>query len=162
MGDQVVMTNSLSWQTRSISLAAEAAKDQFVIYLMEWTSETVPGPYGQYHLERIAEALPGCPFPVIIQPCPEDRINFARRSAVVTFLLNKGISDAEQRIRVAYPQAEGLFGIEAPRIFFSTFSGRGGGMGGGLGGGGLGGGLGVGGFGGGMGLGGGVMGGRGY
>jgi len=125
-----------SWQEAQIN---EAEKDDFVIYLMEWQGTTNVGPYGRYHLEQIAERLPSVPFPVIIQPSQDDKLNFARRVALVTYLANKGIADAEQRVRIAYPQAEGLYGAEAPRAFqpiggMNQGSGNSGGQGLGLGG----------------------------
>lgn len=131
------------WQQRQI---AKAAMDRFVIYRHEWHGDgTAPGPYGKYHLEQIAQALPGVPFQVVIQPDPIEHKNVFRRQEVVNYLLAHGVTDAAERVVVGYPRAEGLYGDEAFRVYRGILQG---GFGGGFGGGGLGGGLGLGSFGG--------------
>ncbi|MGF1582517.1 MAG: hypothetical protein ACFCD0_24600 [Gemmataceae bacterium] len=150
--------------------ASEADQDDFVIYTYEWVDESLDlGPFGQRHIAQIARAIKhGATWPVIVAPfqeCP--KLTEPRRAKVVQLLANMGIPDANTRVRVAYPLAEGLYGDEAeftyPRMispqngfgnglggFGNGFGGFGGGLGGfGSGFGGFGGGLG--GFGGGLG-----------
>jgi hypothetical protein len=144
--------------------AAKAEADDFVIYKNEWyMGGTKPGPFGSYHLTEIVRRLAEVPFPVVIQPQVGDPgLDLARRDVVVRSLAQAGVPDADQRVIIAYPQAEGLYAdIQAARTYFfmmlpGTYSFRllygGGGFG--LGGGGLyGGGFGngLGGFGGGLG-----------
>jgi hypothetical protein len=110
--------------------ATAAAADQFVIYRHEWFEDGVTlGPYGNYHLQRIIEHLPGVPFQVVIQVDEvRDKINQARKTTIVNRLLAAGIADAAARVIIGYPRAEGLFGDPAAQIFFQTYSGsRGGG-----------------------------------
>ena len=144
--------------------AANAAEDDFVIYKHEWCKGAIElGPYGTYHLREVIRRLGDVPFPVVLQPEVDNQINLARRALLVKRLLAAGIHDAEQRVVIAFPEAEGLYGDEALRIYYALItaqSGLGGygglgGFGGGLGGfggfGGLGGFGGFGGFGGGLG-----------
>jgi hypothetical protein len=145
------------WQERQI---AKADMDHFVIYRHEWHADGfAPGPYGRHHLDQIARRLPSVAFPVVIQPDPNDRVNAIRRQEVINFLLAHGVSDAAERVIVGFPQAEGLYGDETPRIYSRIIRGIGiGGGVGGFGGGAIGG---YGGFGGGFGggVGGGIGGG---
>ncbi len=154
-----VGTHVYGWQDAQ---AIAAAADQFVIYRQEWYLDgTKPGPYGGYHLQRIIERLPAVPFQVIIEPdLRDEKVNLTRKTFVINQLLAAGITDAQVRVVVGFPRAEGLYGDEAARIFLQRYSGTGGpagtNTGGGVGG--------VGGTGGGIGVpGGGLMGGfRGY
>src|SRR5437588_340366 len=54
------------------------------------------------------------------------RIPSRRRLSIVNQLLAHGIADAQQRVIVGYPQAEGLYGDEAARIFTQHYLGTGG------------------------------------
>lgn len=98
--------------------AARAEADDFVVYLHEWYlgGQTL-GPYGNYHLDQIAKRLPSVPFPVVLQPGPDTKVNDARRELLVTRLVACGIADADVRVLIGYPEAEGLFGEEAECIF---------------------------------------------
>jgi hypothetical protein len=137
--------------------SAKAEADDFTIYKHEWLlAGKELGPYGRYHLNELVRRLPGVPFPVVIQPTPDGELNEARRKLIVHYLDLYGIPDAEQRVLVAFPQAEGLYGEEAERVYQQILEGGqnigfgglfGGGLGG-LGGGGFGGGFGggIGGF----------------
>jgi hypothetical protein len=99
--------------------AAKAEADDFVIYKNEWYMEgKTLGPYGTYHLAEITKRLPEVPFPVVIQPSADPDLNEVRRQAIVTCLLNHGCADADHRVIIAYPQAEGWFAeCEAERTF---------------------------------------------
>jgi len=113
--------------------AASAEADQFVIYPQEWFRDgTTLGPYGSYHLQRITQRLPGVPFQVIIQPNLHDaKINQARQTFIINHLLAAGINDAQARVAVAFPRAEGLRGDEATRIYQQHLLGNSGGQQGG-------------------------------
>ena len=119
--------------TRDIFLkqAELAEADDFVIYEAEWLYDPVttcgtarPGPYGSYHLGQIVKRLPEVPFPVLIQVNVDAKLNEARRLVVVSFLQSNGILDADTRVLVGFPQAEGLFGDEASGIFRQGYQGR--------------------------------------
>jgi hypothetical protein len=147
----------------------KAEMDDFVLYKHMWfRGGTELGPLGRYQVDMIVKRLPGVPFPVVIETSKNEALDNARREVIVTMLASRGLKD-KSRIIVAYPQAEGLYGDEAPLIYNGllrsaanrgTFGGLNGGFGnfgglsgfGGLGGfGGFGGGgLGFGGFGGGF------------
>jgi len=101
---------------------AKAAADAFVIYGHEWYQGGLDlGPYGRYHLNLIAQRLPGVPFAVVIQPDLREEYNAARRQLVIHYLARHGVADAAQRVVIAFPQAEGLYGEEAPRIYREFF-----------------------------------------
>jgi hypothetical protein len=98
--------------------AAKAEADDFVIYRHEWANagKELNG-YGRYHLQQIAQRLPSVPFPVLIQIDKDQQLNEARRQVVVQFLVQAGITDAEVRVLVGFPEAEGLNGEEAERMY---------------------------------------------
>jgi hypothetical protein len=96
----------------------KAQASNFVIFLDEWyKGGSVLGPYGAYHVNRIALKLPEAPYPVVIQPSPDGAVNEARREHIVAALAKCGVTEPEHRVIVAYPDAEGLYGEEAPRIY---------------------------------------------
>jgi len=137
---------------------AAARQDHFVFYECEWKANSAKlGPAGEAHLEKVAAVLGRTGYPVIIEAHPQAALNQQRRAVIVASLLAAGITDADKRVVVGRPWAEGLYGEEAiplyPQMLFSryTLGGLGGagflGRGFGLGGLGLGG-FGLGGFGG--------------
>jgi hypothetical protein len=131
----------------------KAEMDDFVLYKHMWfRGGTELGPLGRYQIDMIVKRLPGVPFPVVIETSKNESLDNARRETIVTMLAARGLTD-KSRIIVAYPQAEGLYGDEAPLIYNGLLRGaanRGGagGVGGGFGNFGGFGGLGGGGFGG--------------
>ncbi len=106
--------------------AALAEEDDFVIYSHEWYMGGIQlGPYGQYHVSRIIHRLPSVPFAVILQVDGKPDVILNRRLVIVNALLHAGITDAEQRVVVDFPKAEGLRGDEIPRVFQRGVGGRG-------------------------------------
>jgi hypothetical protein len=131
--------------------AGKAEADDFVVYKHEWLNNGIRlGPYGGYHLAQIVKRLNEVPFPVLIQVDADPQLNETRRAFYVAQLTVMGVPDAQRRVILGYPEAEGLYGEEAPRIYRSMIYERiiGGGFGGGYGGGFSGFGSGFGGFGG--------------
>jgi hypothetical protein len=137
----------------------KAEMDDFVLYKHMWfRGGTELGPLGRYQMDMIVKRLPGVPFPVVIETSKNEALDNARRETIVTMLAARGLTD-KSRIIVAFPQAEGLYGDEAPLIYNGLLRGTRGGANGGYGGGGfgnfgggfggMGGGFGGGGFGGG-------------
>jgi hypothetical protein len=126
--------------------AVQAEADDFVIYHHEWYLGGIElGPYGKYHLQQIAQRLPGVPFPVIVQASADPKLNETRRVEVIKNLMAAGLVDVEPRVVVGFPLAGGLYGDEGERIFnqmqqgvgnpYGFFGGAfGGGYGGGFGG----------------------------
>lgn len=99
-------------------MAAAAAADRFVIYLYEWcpcSQELSPG--GRRHLSALTLHLPEVPFPVVVQPSGDGVLDQVRRQMVVHCLLEHGIADADARVLLLPPAAEGLYGTEARRIY---------------------------------------------
>jgi hypothetical protein len=160
--------------------ADKAELDDFVLYYNEFRDgEAQLGPFGRRHLAQIIARLSSVPFPVVIQPEPEHlqatntpnnpedkkvdarQVDQMRRKVVIDLLCQAKIPNAEERVVVGIPTAEGLFGEEAERIYPQMMQNQLGGFGGGYGaygglgsgyGGGFGGGFGgFGGFGGGFG-----------
>lgn len=105
--------------------ASLAEAEDFVIHTHEWyLGGRAPGPYGRRHLATIGHRLPGTLFTVVVEPVePEERpeaspatvdaLNEARRRHVVESLLGCGVEDADRRVILAYPRAEGLYGDAA-------------------------------------------------
>jgi hypothetical protein len=155
-------TYSCRWQTEQI---ARAQQDFFVIHQTEWyLGGKQLGPDGRKHVREIAKRLGEGSCPVIIAATDDDKLNAARKQAVVESLFQLGVFDADTRVVSGESEAEGLYGQEAVRYGTARLQGGGTttGAGGGLGAGG--GGLGTPGsgfgagttFGGGTGLGGGM------
>src|SRR5947208_3203203 len=102
-----------NWNAR---MRFRASADQFVVYSHEWYGGGVGmGPYGWKHLTQIAGSLGSVPFPVVIEAFGPPDLVEARRRVVVELLLNKGVSDAEQRVVIGYPEAEGYRFNDLPR-----------------------------------------------
>ena len=96
----------------------KAQASNFAIFLDEWyKGGTVLGPYGAYHLNRIAARLAEVPYPVVIQPSPDAALNETRREQIVAALAKCGVAEADHRVIIAFPEAEGLYGEEAPRLY---------------------------------------------
>jgi hypothetical protein len=116
------------WEAAQVS---KAAQDFFVVYGNEWYLGGMElGPFGRHHLDRIARCLAATAYPVIIQPTLNNEVNETRRRIIIEYLANHGIGDAPARVVVAFPEAEGLYGEEAFRVYGRMFQGRAGGMGG--------------------------------
>jgi hypothetical protein len=105
--------------------AANAAADDFVIYLHFWAYEgdgTTFGPFGQWQWNEIVRRLPTVPFPIVIQPNGHDKLlDEARRLCLINQLGKLGFADAPHRVIIATPIAEALYGVEAPRITEEMF-----------------------------------------
>jgi len=107
--------------------AINAEADRFVIYNMEWAFDRPGlGPYGQYHLTMIAQHLLTVPFPVLIQQTADEALDLARRAQIVAYLSACGIENADARVIIGFPAAEGISGDEANRIYVQGFERRGG------------------------------------
>lgn len=112
--------------------AAKAEMDDFVIYKYEWTMvdpeserRNQLGPFGTYHINEIVKRLPFVPFPVMIQAHKIDGdLNEERRQYIVNILRLNGVPDAETRVVVGFPEAEGLYGDEAERIYLQMIAGQ--------------------------------------
>jgi hypothetical protein len=128
-----------------------AEAEKLVVYKHEWyMGGTEPGPAGRRHLSTLGARLACLPFPVVIEPVePEElpepspeaafKLNEERRLRVVEFLAARGVVDADRRVVLDYPTAEGLYGIPATLIgqrYQFTQAGVGAGAGVGIGGGG--------------------------
>ena len=132
--------------------AAKAEADDFVIYYNEWVDgQATLNQYGADHLARIAARLRDTPFLIVVQPEPKfTLLSNIRHQTVVKMLTDVGVPDAERRVVLGRPRAEGLYGEEAEPIYQQLIQGAGtlGGFGnlggnlGGFGGGGFGGGFG--------------------
>jgi hypothetical protein len=118
--------------------AQKAEADDFVIYNQEWyLGGRDLGPYGAYHVGQIAKRLPEVPFPVVIQPSTDAQLDLARRDLIIMKLAECGIPQPDQRVVLGFPDAEGLYGEEAPFVHYRQFFNRNanrGGAGGGFGG----------------------------
>ena len=102
---------------------ARADQDKFVIYQYEWSADgTKLTPSGQGHVAQIAQGLCQVPFPVVIEPSSDRRVDESRRMAVLEALANSGNPVTPDRVILGRPEAEGLYGQEAPGIARGMFS----------------------------------------
>jgi uncharacterized membrane protein YgcG len=149
-------SHTCAWQTTQEALAEN---DDFVVYQYEWKGESAElGPFGRRHVNGLRPRLASGPCPLVIEPSEDSDIDQQRQATLVALLTAYNVPDADSRVIVGFGQAEGLHGLEAPRLlrgYIRSGAGRGGAGGGGLGGGFGGGGVGGGGGGGGGGFGGG-------
>jgi hypothetical protein len=108
-------------------MAAKAESDDFVIYYNEWVDhQAVLGPYGRAHLDRIIARLPGVPFPVFVQPEPDQpALNGIRQQTIVEAVAAAGIPNAARRVLSGRGSAEGLYGEEAEKIYPQLVGGAG-------------------------------------
>ena len=112
---QPIGTHANEIITRQVN---KAEMDQFAIYLYEWSGDSANfGPFGSHHIERLAARLPHVAFPVVIEPDCDPGVNEARRLSVIAYLEQHGIANAAQVVHLGYPQAEGLYGDEAERVY---------------------------------------------
>jgi hypothetical protein len=134
-------TYTCQWQAAQ---AGRAELDDFVVYVNEWLEKSaVLAPCGKAHVDVMAHRLETMPVQVVIQSSPDPELDQARRATVIELLASKGIPDVENVVTIGCPEAEGLYGFEAPRIirgysqsgtFGAGTGGRGVGFGGGMGG----------------------------
>ncbi len=131
--------SSIDTYTRIEAHKAEA--DNFVVYDNEWyMGGQQLGPYGTIHATQIAKRLEANPWPVVIQATFDPELDATRRRAYVKYLTDNGIANADTRVMIGFPEAEGLYGEEAPVIYgkllrsLTVGGGSGGGYGGGAGG----------------------------
>lgn len=109
---------------------ARADQDNFVVYQYEWSADgTKLTQFGQEHLARIAQGLPQVCFPVVIEPVSDQRLNEIRRMAVLEWLANCHVPIAPERVVLARPEAEGLYGQEATAVSSGMLGNQGGGGG---------------------------------
>jgi hypothetical protein len=102
------------WQTAQ---AERAELDDFVLYGNEWLEKSAQlAPCGRAHLDVLVGRLEIRPVEVVIQASPDPQLDQARQAMVVEYLASKGVAQAGQRVVVGCPEAEGLYGFEAPRI----------------------------------------------
>jgi len=109
---------------------ALAAQDNFVIYQYEWSADgTKLTPSGQEHVAQIGRTLCAAPFPIVIEPSSDRRVDEWRRMAVLDALASSGTPVPPDRVVIRRPGAEGLYGQEAPaaaRGMLSNQAGTGG------------------------------------
>jgi hypothetical protein len=116
-------TYSCQWQTEQI---ARAQQDFFVIHQTEWyLGGKQLGPDGRKHVSQIAKRLGEGSSPVIVSATDDDKLNSARRQAVVESLLTLGVPDADSRVVSGESEAEGLYGQEAVRYGTTRLGGTG-------------------------------------
>lgn len=104
---------------------AAARQDHFVFYECEWKANSAKlGPAGEAHLQKVAMVLGRTAYPVIIEAHPQAALNLQRRAVIVASLLAAGIADAERRVVVGRPWAEGLYGEEAVPLYPQMLTSR--------------------------------------
>lgn len=103
-----------------------AEKEEFVIHQYEWfQGGRTLGPDGRRHLATMTLRLAHEPYPVVISASDDPDKDEMRRQTIVEALAMDGVSDADQRVLIAKPEAEGLYGPEAVRYGTSRMMGRG-------------------------------------
>ncbi len=108
---------------------ARADQDKFVIYQYEWSPEvTKLTASGQGHVAQIAQELCQTPFPVVIESSSDRRVDEWRRAAVLEALASSGNPVPPDRVILGRPEAEGLYGQEAPGVARGMLSNQTGGQ----------------------------------
>lgn len=96
---------------------AEAA--DFILYRNEFVGETAElTPAGRDHVPEIAARAQTAPFPILIERSENNAdpdLDERRRQAVVSRLVEMGLSDAEVRTIVSPAYGRGISGIDAER-----------------------------------------------
>ena len=106
---------------------ARADRDKFVIYQYEWAAEpTTLTPGGREHLDCLSQGLAQSTCPIVIETSQDDRLDAARREAIVRALAGKNVLLALDRVIVGRSEAEGLYGQEAPGVSAEMLSNQGG------------------------------------
>ena len=101
-----------------------------MIYQYEWSAEpTKLTQDGQDHVVCIARSLAQTPYQVIIEKSADRRTDELRRGAVLAALVNTGCPTDPARVICGRPEAEGLYGQEAPGIAAGMLTNQGGGQG---------------------------------
>ncbi len=91
--------------------ATKGERGDFVVYNYAWVpGETVLGDYGQRQVRELVPRIPREPFPLLIEPSGDSKLDHARREALVEHLLIQGIEDAEAVVVVRQPTAHYLYG----------------------------------------------------
>ena len=104
---------------------ARADKDEFVIYQYEWAADgTKLTSTGESHVAGIAQRLPEVPFPIVIEPSPDQRVNESRRLAVLKSLADCHVQVGRDRVVLERSEAEGLYGDEAVGTSSKMLGGR--------------------------------------
>lgn len=99
-------------------MAQNAEASDFIFFMHEWTPGGISlGPAGQRHLLAATARLVSEQYTIVIEPSRDPALDEKRRAAVAKYLLENQIPDAENRVLVAVPNAEGIFAEETPRIF---------------------------------------------
>ncbi|MGO8691924.1 MAG: hypothetical protein ACLQLG_20070 [Thermoguttaceae bacterium] len=110
---------------------ARADQDEFVIYRYEWSADALKlTPSGQEHIAQIARALCQVPCPVVIEPSADRGMDESRRAVILDALVRSGSPVNPDRVILARPEAEGLYGDEAPGIARGMLSNQTSGQGG--------------------------------
>jgi hypothetical protein len=119
--------------------AEKAEASDFVVSLDEWTMDGIElGPHGQRHLAAMARRLTTGPgpvnYPVVLEPGFDGNVNETRRQVLVTNLIRNGVADANDRVIIAYPQAEYFYGDQVEYTYWGLiYPNRNRGLNGGLG-----------------------------
>lgn len=109
---------------------ARAEQDYFVIYNYEWSADPVKlSPFGEEHVGRLAQRIDRTPYPIVIEPSPDDRVNAARQAEIVAALAKRQVAIGPDRVVLGRSEAEGLYGEEAPGIAATMLSSGSGGRG---------------------------------
>lgn len=109
-------TYACQWQRAQQELAEN---DDFVIYQREWNVESTGfGPAGYRHVNTLAERLlsESVYRPVLVEPSGDQKLDETRVQVLAGALLQRGVTDAAERIRIAVPAAEPLYGVNAPAV----------------------------------------------
>jgi hypothetical protein len=106
-------TAACQWQLAHMELAE---LDDFVIRVREWHGNSAElDSDAVQHLMNLA-GRPSGPQVVVIEPTSDAALNAARMQEVVRMLTQFNVLDAESRVMIQRPIAEGMYGAEAPRI----------------------------------------------
>ena len=119
-------TYMCQWNNAEID---RAARDQFVVYRYEWQRDKSElNSFGEKHLPLIAERFACAPYPVVVEPSGDSRLDESRRNAIAQAIATHGVDVPADRVVLGRSEAEGLQGVEVPQIAAGIYSGTAGGQ----------------------------------
>ncbi len=104
---------------------AKADGADFTIFLDEWYMGGARlGPFGQRHVLALVPVLGQVPTPLLIQCGYDPELDQQRRLFVVEQLTSHGVPDADKRVVLGFPEAEGLDAEFAERCYLQMLRGN--------------------------------------
>jgi len=111
------------WQNVHTSAAD---RHKLTVYQSEWKGDSAElGPYGMRHVTELGPRMAQLGQPVTIETSGNVELDHQRQASIANHLTAAGFESDGEWVVVGYAEAEGAYGIEAPRNAASYVSGGG-------------------------------------